>query len=86
MTEAKPAARAKRKRDEGGDGGGQEPEGSASQPLWRVNFEEFNCRLRYLAKPPDGVYLCGSPRTVAERVANKEIQALLGGKQSRGRY
>ncbi|CAL8469591.1 g9132 [Coccomyxa elongata] len=43
---AKPAARAKRKRDEGGDGGGQEPEGSTSQPLWRVNFEEFNCRLR----------------------------------------
>lgn len=48
-TAAKPAARVKRKRDEANDGGGQECEGATSQPLWRVNFEEFNCRLRYPA-------------------------------------
>ena len=47
MTAAKPAARAKRKRDEANDGGGQESEGCTTEPLWRVNFEEFNCRLRY---------------------------------------
>ena len=43
MTVAKQAGRAKRKREDADNGS----QGATAQVLWRVNIEEFNCRLRY---------------------------------------
>ncbi|EIE21445.1 hypothetical protein COCSUDRAFT_43175 [Coccomyxa subellipsoidea C-169] len=42
---SKQAGRGKRKRDDA-DAASQRSDAASAQELWRVNFEEFNCRLR----------------------------------------